>query len=256
MRKFETGATRDADDTKLDYEGFLSPYVLEAYATYMHKNRIQADGSLRASDNWQKGIPKDAYMKSMFRHFMAVWKGHRKGDLSVEVEELAALMFNVMGMMHELLRDEAKSFGEYLDNGGVVPASETWTVEKPNKDEWIVTYRPPYDTGYAKSWTSADEDKIYTHRYGALAHDQTAIEEENAKEEEPRHKSPLPNKYSYTEEDPAFPQGIGAASYLSRVDGSEVLGIREERAKGEVGTLAPEVRSSGGCEAPICGCKW
>ena len=227
MRKFETGATRDADDTKLDYEGFLSPYVLEAFATYMHKNRIQADGSLRASDNWQKGIPLDAYIKSMFRHFMAVWKGHRRGEVSVD--ELSALLFNVMGYMFEVLK--AERISDALD-----------AVEEVMEDRYFIT--------------EASFTPIYTHRYGALAHDQEAIEEENAKEEEPRHKSPLPNKYSYTEEDPAFPQGIGAASYLSRVDGSEVLGIREERAKGEVGTLAPEVRSSGGCEAPICGCKW
>src|SRR5687767_12545272 len=99
MRQFETGATRDVDNNKYDYEGFLSPAVLEAYAEYMHRNRFQADGNVRDSDNWQKGIPKDVYMKSMFRHFMTVWKGHRKGD--VPMDDLAALMFNVMGYMFE-----------------------------------------------------------------------------------------------------------------------------------------------------------
>ena len=58
MRNFDTGATRDVDTNKLDFEGFLSPVVLERYAEYMHKNRVQADGNLRDSDNWQKGIPK------------------------------------------------------------------------------------------------------------------------------------------------------------------------------------------------------
>jgi len=39
MRTFASGATRDADDHKLDFEGFLSPFVLERYAQYMHKHQ-------------------------------------------------------------------------------------------------------------------------------------------------------------------------------------------------------------------------
>lgn len=102
MRKFKTGATRDTDKDKLDFEGFLSPLVLERYAQYMHKHRFQADGQIRDSDNWQRGIPKDAYMKSMWRHFFDVWKGHRKG--LVPQEEMCALLFNVMGYLHEELK--------------------------------------------------------------------------------------------------------------------------------------------------------
>jgi len=57
MRTFESGATRDDDGTKLDFDGFLSPQALEAYAKYMHKHRVQSDGKLRASDNWKHGMP-------------------------------------------------------------------------------------------------------------------------------------------------------------------------------------------------------
>ena len=53
MHHFGTGATRDSDANKLDFEGFLSPPALEAYAEYMHRHRFQADGVVRASDNWQ-----------------------------------------------------------------------------------------------------------------------------------------------------------------------------------------------------------
>ena len=56
MRTFDSGATRDDDKEKIDPEGFLSVPALEAYFAYMHKHRKQADGSLRASDNWQKGM--------------------------------------------------------------------------------------------------------------------------------------------------------------------------------------------------------
>lgn len=101
VRVFETGATRDTADGKLDYEGFLSPVVLTAYAEYMHKNRIQSDGTLRDSDNWQKGIPRSAYMKSAWRHFMDVWTAHRRNEPIVE--HCLALMFNIMGLVHETL---------------------------------------------------------------------------------------------------------------------------------------------------------
>ena len=64
MRLFESGAIRDNDDDKLDLEGFYSPLVVKRFAEYMHKHRIQADGGLRASDNWQRGISKEVYIFS------------------------------------------------------------------------------------------------------------------------------------------------------------------------------------------------
>src|SRR6185437_3637959 len=60
IRKFTSGSVRDTDDGKYDYEGFLSPVVLAAFAEYMHGHRKLADGTYRASDNWQAGIPLDA----------------------------------------------------------------------------------------------------------------------------------------------------------------------------------------------------
>lgn len=102
MRAFPTGATRNVDTNRLDYEGFLSPLVLRRFAEYMHKHRRQADGTLRASDNWQRGIPLDAYMKSGWRHFFEWWHAHRTG---IVVEDaLCALLFNAMGYLHEMLK--------------------------------------------------------------------------------------------------------------------------------------------------------
>lgn len=121
-RTFSTGATRDQDTDKYDYEGFLSPLVIERYGAYMHKNRHQSDGTLRDSDNWQKGMGFAVYMKSLWRHFHATWKLHRetisRSGLDADVvdftavlstEELDALeddlcgvLFNTMGYLHEL----------------------------------------------------------------------------------------------------------------------------------------------------------
>jgi len=102
-RQFDTGATRDGDETKIDFEGFLSPDVIECYGDYMHRNRFRLDGTVRDSDNWQLGIPIPAYMKSLWRHFFAVWKHHRGNQLPSR-DELCAVIFNASGMLHEVIK--------------------------------------------------------------------------------------------------------------------------------------------------------
>lgn len=110
MREFDTGATRDTEEGKLDYEGFLSPAVLKRFAEYMHQHRVQADGKLRASDNWQKGIPKEAYAKSLWRHFMDFWGLHRAVTTphgqDAQEDALCAMLFNIQGYLHELLKEK------------------------------------------------------------------------------------------------------------------------------------------------------
>ena len=105
IRIFETGATRDTDTSKPDYEGYLSPLVIHRFGEFMTKNRLQKDGKLRDSDNWQKGIPLSAYMKSGWRHFFAWWKTHRAG--AVNEDDLCGLLFNLMGYLHETLKAKA-----------------------------------------------------------------------------------------------------------------------------------------------------
>ena len=105
MREFETGATRNNDNDKYDYDGFLSPLVMEAYGKYMHKHRIQSNGSLRESDNWQRGMELSVYMKSGFRHFFDWWKEHRGLKSREGLEDaLMGVLFNAMGYAHEYLK--------------------------------------------------------------------------------------------------------------------------------------------------------
>jgi hypothetical protein len=113
IRKFDTGATRDTDTGKYDYEAFFSPTVLERRAAFMHKNRVQKDGTLRDGDNWQKGIPLDTYAKSEFRHHMEFWQLHRGlpaiDNLGnpVDIEDaICAMMFNLEGYLHEYLKNK------------------------------------------------------------------------------------------------------------------------------------------------------
>lgn len=105
VRQFSTGATRDTNAGKYDYEGFLSPLVIERFGEYMNKHRKQSDGNLRDSDNWKKGIPQEAYIKSAFRHFMDWWLIHRGNEGREDLEEaLCALLFNVQGYLYEHLK--------------------------------------------------------------------------------------------------------------------------------------------------------
>ena len=112
MRYFATGATRDSDETKLDLEGFLSPEVLLRFGEYMNQHRKQADGKLRDSDNWQKGIPKEAYIKSGLRHVMDWWLNHRGLTARENIQDaLCAVIFNAQGYLYELLKEARNEAG-------------------------------------------------------------------------------------------------------------------------------------------------
>ncbi len=119
IRTFASGATRNLDHNKLDYEGFNCPAAQRAFAEYMHTHRKQADGTMRAGDNWQKSIPVVEYMKSIKRHTQDLHLLHRGWNVTRpedgidllpttenKIELLCAIWFNVQGMIHELLKEE------------------------------------------------------------------------------------------------------------------------------------------------------
>ena len=110
IRKFHTGATRDTTVGKYDFEGFLSPIVLQRFAAYMDKHRVQSDGTLRDSDNWQKHFGPDHYaicMKSLLRHVMDMWFEHRGLKSRDGIEDaMMAILFNVMVYADKYLKDK------------------------------------------------------------------------------------------------------------------------------------------------------
>ena len=110
IREFKSGATRDTEEGKLDFEGFFSPIVMEKFAEYMNRHRKQSDGVLRDSDNWQKGFGKDHFkvcMKSWWRHFFDTWKEHRGLKSSEGMEEaLMGSLFNNMAYAHEYFEQQ------------------------------------------------------------------------------------------------------------------------------------------------------
>lgn len=122
MQTFQTGATRNSSEHKIDPEGFLSPRVIQAFSDYMNSHRVQADGSVRSSDNWQKGITMESYMKSMWRHFLDVWSINRgiarfdETGREIDLEEaLCATLFNVQGMLHEELKRKGRVTSKVVD---------------------------------------------------------------------------------------------------------------------------------------------
>lgn len=114
VRAFESGATRSSSAGRYDPEGFMSPIVIERFCEYMQANRLQPDGSIRDSDNWQKGIPLATYVKGMWRHVLHLWTRHRgykvqdpMATAGVE-EDLCAIIFNANGMLFEILKEQRK----------------------------------------------------------------------------------------------------------------------------------------------------
>lgn len=119
MRSFNTGATRDTSEGKLDFDGFLHPDFLEQFAKYMNMHRLQSDGNLRNSDNWQKGIPTEICRKSLWRHFFEAWtimRRHTDLDTGMMramgrenfIDMMAGLMgqvFNIQCIVANMLKD-------------------------------------------------------------------------------------------------------------------------------------------------------
>jgi hypothetical protein len=75
---------------------------------------MQADGAIRASDNWQRGMTKESYIKGGERHNLHWWLRHRgypvkdpKAEPSIE-DDLCAIIFNASGYLHELLKEKLR----------------------------------------------------------------------------------------------------------------------------------------------------
>lgn len=98
VETYETGATR-SKETTFDPEGFINPAALVLYCEYMQRHRVQADGGLRDSDNWQKGMPTSRAIRSLLRHTLDAWlilRGHEpKSDDCVSLTDaVCGVLFN------------------------------------------------------------------------------------------------------------------------------------------------------------------
>ncbi len=76
----------------------------------MRKNAIKY-----GKGNWKKGIPAEEYGNSLERHFFMWFMQRAIGlDLEPDTDHLAALIFNIQGLIHEEAERKIKS-GEIKD---------------------------------------------------------------------------------------------------------------------------------------------
>ena len=112
IREFDTGATRDTSEGKLEYARFMSPIVLKRYAEYMDLHRKQSDGNLREPDNWMNLFGykhEDVCMDSLWRHLMDVWlinKGFANEAREDIESALCAMLFNTQAWLFKVLKDK------------------------------------------------------------------------------------------------------------------------------------------------------
>lgn len=112
-RIFPTGAYRNDNKGKFNYDGFINPAVENSFARYMHGHRKMEDGSLRDADNWQKGFSVDEIMQSLLRHVMDVHLLHRgyevideKGEKITLEECLNGVKFNINAYILQLINEK------------------------------------------------------------------------------------------------------------------------------------------------------
>lgn len=102
VTKFKTGAIRDLQDGKEDYIETISWTALKRHAQYMTGKKKKY-----GSGNFKKGIPIESYEQSLVRHLQKyLVNKYEGGTVEKEEDHLAAMMFNICGIMHEENRDE------------------------------------------------------------------------------------------------------------------------------------------------------
>ena len=94
---FKTGAIRDTQEGKESYVETVSFRALRRFAIYMTGKKTKY-----GSGNFKKGIPIENYEESMMRHIIKYLENkYEKGTREPEEDHLAAIVFNVFGIMHE-----------------------------------------------------------------------------------------------------------------------------------------------------------
>lgn len=94
--EFSTGAKRDSEG-KEDYVETQSFLAERRYAQYMTSKQ-----STYGRGNWRLGIPIESYEKSLKRHINKYFANkYDNAGLEPDEDHLSAIIFNVMGIIHE-----------------------------------------------------------------------------------------------------------------------------------------------------------
>jgi len=102
MRKFNSGAVRDSDDSKPDYIETISWTAFRKFGEYMTSKKGRY-----GSGNFKKGIPIASYEQSLVRHLQIYLENkYEQGKHEVKEDHLSAMVFNIFGILHEQARWE------------------------------------------------------------------------------------------------------------------------------------------------------
>ncbi len=97
ITKWKTGAIRDTQEGKPDFIETISFTALHRFAVYMTGKKKKY-----GSGNFKKGIPIESYEKSLMRHIDKYMRNKfENGKDELNEDHLAAMIFNIFGIMHE-----------------------------------------------------------------------------------------------------------------------------------------------------------
>lgn len=112
VRTFTTGAIRDVEEGKEDYIETISWTAFKRYAEYMTGKKKKY-----GAGNFKKGIDPESYERSLVRHLSKyLINKHEFGGLEEGEDHLAAMIFNIFGLMHEEARQIDKGFNDYTND--------------------------------------------------------------------------------------------------------------------------------------------
>ncbi len=97
ITSFKTGAIRDSQEGKTDFVETISFTAHNRYAKYMTGKKAKY-----GVGNFKKGIPIPSYEQSLLRHVDKYFRNkYENGNDEPNEDHLAAIRFNVDGIMHE-----------------------------------------------------------------------------------------------------------------------------------------------------------
>lgn len=97
ITEFDTGAIRDSQEGKIDFVETISFTAHHRYAKYMTGKKKKY-----GTGNFKKGIPIESYEKSLLRHIDKYFRNKYEGGTDeLEEDHVAAMRFNIDGIMHE-----------------------------------------------------------------------------------------------------------------------------------------------------------
>ena len=86
-QQFDTGAQRDSEDKS-------RPDLVSAHALWRVGVHLKKGAEKYGERNWEKGMPKERFYASAYRHMLQYQQGDKTED------HLAAVIFNIQAIMH------------------------------------------------------------------------------------------------------------------------------------------------------------